>query len=168
MAVDREGLREALAREPVELGEGVTPEQVIALALKTIDLGYRVGGENGRANMLAVEADWIMQQWAKTEAWAKDEQAKRHAAEDKLVDARSSVARLSAEVEALREVLKPIAEYADQVEAQYGKQVADDWWSRLHFGHCRAARTALARAAVKAETEGSNLLSPARKEDGDA
>ncbi|CAO4137207.1 hypothetical protein [Methylorubrum extorquens] len=87
-----EALEQALNREPIELADGVTPEEVMRLALDGIDIAYRAHGDCARVSLLAVQADWIMQHLARTEAWAKDEQAKRHAAEDKLVEARSRAA----------------------------------------------------------------------------
>ena len=86
----------ALNRELIELADGVTPEEVMRLALDGIDIAYRAHGEHARVSLLAVQADWIMQHLARTEAWAKDEQAKRHAAEDKLVEARSRSATAEA------------------------------------------------------------------------
>lgn len=64
---NREALRMMKGREPVELGEGVTPERVVALALDVVDLSYRAHGENGRASLPAVQVDWMMQQWVAAE-----------------------------------------------------------------------------------------------------
>lgn len=71
MSENREALRMMNGREPVEFGEGVTPEQVVKLALDVIDLGYRAHGENARASLPAVQVDWMMQQWAEAEAAAE-------------------------------------------------------------------------------------------------
>lgn len=67
MSANREALRMMNGREPVELGEGVTPERAVALVVDVIDLGYRAHGENGRASLAAVQIDWMMQQWADAE-----------------------------------------------------------------------------------------------------
>lgn len=71
MSANGDALRMMKGREPVELGEGVTPERVVALALDVVDLGYRAHGENGRASLPAVQVDWMMQQWAEAEAAAE-------------------------------------------------------------------------------------------------
>lgn len=49
-------------REPVELGEGVSPAAVFQVAAQSIDLAYRQNGENAYVRLLAVEADWLLQQ----------------------------------------------------------------------------------------------------------
>lgn len=67
MSANREALRMMKGREAVELGEGVTPERVVKLAIDVVDLGYRVHGENGRASLPAVQVDWMMQQWVGAE-----------------------------------------------------------------------------------------------------
>ena len=106
-------------------------------------------------------------------AEARMEVAFKLVARAKAAEARAD--RLSAEVEALREALDdsqslfaminlvgPEREFwdAESIRTLLVEQI-------IHNRVC-LNRTALARAAVKAETEGSDPLSPARKEDGDA
>ena len=72
----------------------------------------------------------------------------------RLIFAEARADRLSAEVEALRDALKPFAvAVAGDHNGWPDKAVI---CRGITFGHLRAARTALARAAVKAETEGGD------------
>ena len=92
---DPSRMRQRLAKHgPLVLDEQVNPADVEAQCVSAVVLAYDARGNDAIVHLPATFVHWLIQQNERTLAWAKDEQVKRHRAEEQRTDLRSRLAAL--------------------------------------------------------------------------